>query len=197
MLSSRRRAVAPRPRGRGEGYGEIRPSDSRPLLNSPNTDNTSLPRASHYSLKCRRWSHAPSRRRIYPPTPTSRCLLTHFEYEQTDLTPAEVEALPGPTLLNFGANWCGICRSSQAMIQAALAELPQVRHLRIADRPGARLGRSYRIKLWPTLVFLLNGQEISRLVRPQHPAAIDDALAGIASASPALHGVAPPHSGRP
>jgi thioredoxin 1 len=28
------------------------------------------------------------------------------------------------------------------------------------------LGRSYRVKLWPTLVLLRDGQEVGRLVRP-------------------------------
>ena len=33
----------------------------------------------------------------------------------------------------------------------------------MAARP---LGRSYRVKLWPTLVLLKDGQELARLVRP-------------------------------
>jgi thioredoxin 1 len=43
---------------------------------------------------------------------------------------------------------------------------PQVRHLKIADGRGKRLGRSFKVKLWPTLVFLRDGQEVARVVRP-------------------------------
>ena len=40
------------------------------------------------------------------------------------------------------------------------------RHL-IEDGPGRPLGRSFRIKQWPTLVLLRDGVEAGRLVRPQ------------------------------
>jgi thioredoxin 1 len=55
-----------------------------------------------------------------------------------------------------------------------------MRHLKIADASGRRLGRSYGVKLWPTLVFLRDGREIERLVRPHDQAEIDAALAKIA-----------------
>ncbi|MBS0495898.1 MAG: thioredoxin family protein, partial [Proteobacteria bacterium] len=55
-----------------------------------------------------------------------------------------------------------------------------VQHLKVEDGPGRPLGRSYRVKLWPTLVFLRDGQEVSRLVRPQATREIQDALQGIA-----------------
>ena len=32
--------------------------------------------------------------------------------------------------------------------------------------PGRALGRSFRVKLWPTLVFMAHGQEVTRLIRP-------------------------------
>lgn len=94
-------------------------------------------------------------------------------------TRAEIDALEGPALIEFGAPWCGHCRAAQASIVAALAAYPQIRHIRIEDGPGRRLGRSFRIKLWPTLIFLSNGSEISRLIRPTDPAAIAQALAAI------------------
>ena len=40
-------------------------------------------------------------------------------------------------------------------------------HLRVEDGPGRRLGRTYRVKLWPTLVLLRDGCEIARVVRPR------------------------------
>jgi thioredoxin 1 len=47
-----------------------------------------------------------------------------------------------------------------------LQDCPGVRHLKIADASGKRLGRSFGVKLWPTLVFLKDGTEQGRLVRP-------------------------------
>ena len=92
---------------------------------------------------------------------------------------ADVDALQGPTLLEFGTPWCGWCRGAQPTIAQALAGHPGVRHLKVEDGSGRPLGRSYRVKLWPTLVFLKDGRELSRLVRPQDEQAIADALAAI------------------
>jgi thioredoxin 1 len=91
-----------------------------------------------------------------------------------------VDALPGPVVLEFGTAWCGHCRAAQPFVQAAFAGYPQVRHLRIEDGPGRRLGRSFGVKLWPTLVFLRDGVKVARLVRPTEVDAIDEALARIA-----------------
>jgi thiol-disulfide isomerase/thioredoxin len=66
---------------------------------------------------------------------------------------AEVDALAGPAVIEFGATWCGHCRAIQAPLAAALARHPEVRHIRVEDGPGRPLGRSYRVKLWPTLLF--------------------------------------------
>jgi thioredoxin 1 len=87
--------------------------------------------------------------------------------------------MKGPVLLDFGTEWCGHCRAARPLVDAALAARPGVRHLRIEDGPGRRLGRSFGVKLWPTLVFMRDGQELERLVRPREPDAIDGALAAI------------------
>jgi len=79
-------------------------------------------------------------------------------------------------VLEFGSRWCGYCRRAQPLIAEAFAEHPAVRHIKIADASGKRLGRSYGIKLWPTLVFLADGKEVARLVRPGEAKAIRDAL---------------------
>ena len=78
----------------------------------------------------------------------------------------EVDQLPGATVIEFGTAWCGFCRRAQPLIAEALAAQPRVRHIKIADASGKPLGRSFRVKLWPTLVFLKDGKEVERLVRP-------------------------------
>ena len=88
----------------------------------------------------------------------------------------EVAAMRGPAVLEFGTDWCGHCLAARPFIQQALASAPGVRHLRIEDGPGRALGRSFRIKLWPTLVFLRDGVELARVVRPLGAGAIEAAL---------------------
>ena len=95
-------------------------------------------------------------------------------------TRAEVDALPGSTVIEFGTNWCGWCTGAQAHIEAALAGHDGLRHLKVEDGPGRPLGRSFRVKLWPTLVFMRGGQEVARVVRPGDSQAIAEALAQIA-----------------
>ena len=100
-------------------------------------------------------------------------------YETDEPSRAEIDALAGPCLLEFGTPWCGFCRAAQPAIAIAMAAHPDVRHLRIEDGSGRRLGRSFAVKLWPTLVFLRDGQEVARLVRPREPAPIAEALSAI------------------
>lgn len=91
----------------------------------------------------------------------------------------EVDQFSGPLMLEFGSPTCGHCRAVQSLLAAALADHPGVRHVKISDASGRRLGRSYKVKLWPTLVFLSDGQEIARLVRPSDESAIRKCLAQI------------------
>ncbi|HEX7217974.1 MAG TPA: thioredoxin family protein [Burkholderiales bacterium] len=100
-------------------------------------------------------------------------------YAEAEPKRVEVDALEGATLLEFGSPWCGYCRRAQPLIAEAMASHPEVRHLKIADASGKRLGRSFGVKLWPTLVFLKDGSEVARLVRPGSTAAISDELARI------------------
>jgi thioredoxin 1 len=101
------------------------------------------------------------------------------EYAASEPAREEIDALKGPTLLEFGSPWCGWCRRAQPLIADALAAHPAVRHIKIADASGRRLGRSFGVKLWPTLVFLRDGRETARLVRPHGAGAIREALAQI------------------
>ena len=89
---------------------------------------------------------------------------------------ADIDALTGSTLLQFGTNWCGHCQAAQPSVVQALADHPGVRHIKVEDGPGRVLGRSFSVKLWPTLVFLQDGREVGRLVRPVASAPICDML---------------------
>jgi thioredoxin 1 len=101
------------------------------------------------------------------------------DYAQTEPKREELDALPGATLVEFGSPWCGWCRRAQPLIAQALAARPDVRRIKIADASGRRLGRSYGVRLWPTLVFLRDGKEAARLVRPHASAEIAEALSQI------------------
>jgi len=79
---------------------------------------------------------------------------------------AAMDADPGPLLLEFGAPWCGHCMAAQPALEALLAKQPGVRHVKVEDGRGKPLGRSFRVKLWPTLVLLRSGEELARVVRP-------------------------------
>ena len=98
-------------------------------------------------------------------------------YQNPGPAAADLEAIRGATVLEFGTSWCGFCRAAQAPIAEALADHPGVQHLKIEDGSGRPLGRSFRVKLWPTLIFLRDGKEVGRLVRPQQAGPIREALA--------------------
>jgi thioredoxin 1 len=98
-------------------------------------------------------------------------------YETRQPERAAIDALPGIVALEFGTDWCGFCKAAAPAISAALAEQPAVRHIKVEDGSGRALGRSFRVKLWPTLVILKDGKELARVVRPADSAAVREALA--------------------
>lgn len=84
----------------------------------------------------------------------------------TEPSRSEVDAARGAAVIEFGASWCPICKAARPLIDRALAQHPDVRYLRVEDGKGKPLGRSFRVTLWPTLVFLRDGREVARVVRP-------------------------------
>ena len=103
------------------------------------------------------------------------------QYAASEPSRADIDALAGPTVVEFGAPWCGYCISTQPLLEASFATHRDVRHIKVEDGRGRPLGRSFRVKLWPTLVFLRDGEEVVRLVRPTQA---DDITAALSSIDP-------------
>ena len=98
-------------------------------------------------------------------------------YSEAAPTRDEVDAMAGPVLLDFGTDWCGFCQRAQPVVDQALAAHPQVRHIKVEDGAGRALGRSFKVKLWPTLVAVQGGVELARVSRPANPQVVEDLLA--------------------
>lgn len=81
-------------------------------------------------------------------------------------TREEVDGMAGPVVLEFGADWCPHCQAIRPFMADLLGKNPQVRHIRVEDGKGKPLGRSFRVKLWPTLAFMKDGRVLSQAVRP-------------------------------
>ncbi|MET0319254.1 MAG: thioredoxin family protein [Duganella sp.] len=99
---------------------------------------------------------------------------THYQAEAPQR--AEIDTLPGPVMLEFGANWCGHCQAAQGPLAQAFPGHEAVTHYKVEDGPGRALGRSFRVKLWPTFIFMRGGLEVARVVRPLEAAEIADGL---------------------
>ncbi|MCE9603622.1 MAG: thioredoxin family protein [Planctomycetia bacterium] len=77
-----------------------------------------------------------------------------------------LDGLGGSIVVEFGAEWCPHCQAVQPALKELLTAAPQVRHLKIEDGRGKPLGRSFAVKLWPTLIFLRDGEQVARVTRP-------------------------------
>jgi thioredoxin 1 len=99
------------------------------------------------------------------------------DYMQDAPTRDQLDAMQGCLVLEFGTAGCGFCRAAQPAITSALVRQPGLPHIKVEDGPGRGLGRSFGVELWPTLIFLCDGQEVARVVRPQEAKAIHEALA--------------------
>lgn len=112
-------------------------------------------------------------------------------------TREEIDSMTGPVVLEFGAVWCPHCQAIQPFMADARAKYPQVRHIAIEDGKGRPLGRSFRVKLWPTLVFLRDGWVVGETVRPtpeEITKGFDELVSGRTAAPELLepHATAPP-----
>lgn len=97
-------------------------------------------------------------------------------YATVEPSRSAIDALEGPAIIEFGTHWCGFCQAAQPLIESALAHYPHLRHIKIEDGKGRALGRTFQVKLWPTLIVLRDGQEIARVVRPKDANAIREGI---------------------
>ena len=92
-----------------------------------------------------------------------------MHYRPCDLTREQLDQTNELILLEFGIDACPHCqRGIQAM--RGVSEFSTLKHIAIEDGPGRRLGRTFRVKLWPTYILLKEGCELARIVRPQSSA---------------------------
>ena len=87
-------------------------------------------------------------------------------YSEHEPSIEQVKALAGDTILEFGAPWCGHCLAAEPFVKETLTKRSPIRHVKVSDGIGKPLGRAYQVKLWPTLILVRNGEEVTRIVRP-------------------------------
>lgn len=102
--------------------------------------------------------------------------LTQIYAAETSTARGDVDDLPSVTVLEFGTPWCGYCQIAQPLLAQAFDAMPPMRHLKIEDGKGRPLGRSFGVKLWPTVILLQDGREIARLTRPSNAEVIVEML---------------------
>jgi len=103
-------------------------------------------------------------------------------------TREEVNSMKGPVLLEFGAHWCGHCQELRPHLAAMLARFPGIRHIIVEDGRGKPLGRSFHVKLWPTLVFMRDGQVVQQISRPS-PEEVREGLESMQAGGPSTASV--------
>jgi|SRR5699024_488617 len=90
-----------------------------------------------------------------------------YNYHVEAPTSEQIAQQNGWLLLNFGTDWCGHCQAAQTSVAEFLTK-HSVTHIAVEDGKGRRLGREFKVKLWPTLILLHQGEEVARVVRPTH-----------------------------
>ena len=94
----------------------------------------------------------------------------------SELSREEINQFTGAVMLEFGASCCGYCKTAQGIISSELALYPNIRRIKIEDGKGRRLGRTFAVKLWPTLILMKDGIELKRLEREFNSEEISTAL---------------------
>lgn len=85
---------------------------------------------------------------------------------QNAISIEQVQQSQGYLLLAFGTNWCGHCLAAAPLISDALKNKSNLPFVQEEDGAGRRLGRLFKVKLWPSFILLKDGEEIARATRP-------------------------------
>ncbi len=93
-------------------------------------------------------------------------IYSNSDYLEEAFTFEKIGELSGDAVIEFGAPWCGHCQAASSAIKEVVTEHTGLRHIKIYDGKGKALGRAFKVKLWPTLILLRDGNEVARLVRP-------------------------------
>ena len=91
--------------------------------------------------------------------------VSRFEHGEPEPLRSTVDTLRGWHVIEFGTDWCGHCQNAQPSVKAWVDQ-HAVTHHKVEDGKGRPLGRSFTVKLWPTLILLCDGEELARVVRP-------------------------------
>ncbi|GAB3481237.1 thioredoxin family protein [Marinomonas epiphytica] len=95
------------------------------------------------------------------------------EFQNQELNFDDIKSIKGLVILEFGAPWCPHCQVIQEPLCELLNGSAPMTHIKIYDGKGKRLGRLFKVKLWPTLILLKEGEELDRLVRPDSRAQLE------------------------
>lgn len=88
------------------------------------------------------------------------------DYIQGAISAEQIAQSKGYLLLAFGTPWCGHCQAAESILVQALVAYPTLTVVKEEDGAGRRLGRLFKVKLWPSIILLKDGEEIARTVRP-------------------------------
>ena len=93
--------------------------------------------------------------------------LSSFGFSQTELTDETIEAKFQATdgklsITHFYADWSGPCKRQAKILEELKERFPYVHFYRIHAEDNPKTPRKYRVRAFPTLLFMQNGKQIDQ-----------------------------------